>query len=149
MMPGPPAADIRGPEEVRNASEDIMTADPVTVGPGQTIADVIRRMVEHRVSGVPVVGPDRKLLGIVTEGDLLRQGEATAAAHPDKRIEVWFLDAARVGQKGRTGYRWWLRGERPRGLCDRRFNRTCLTPRSVRPPATASCSFCPRSSPKR
>jgi transposase len=32
------------------------------------------------------------------------------------------MDEARVGQKGRTGYRWWLRGERPRGLCDRRFD---------------------------
>jgi hypothetical protein len=31
------------------------------------------------------------------------------------------MDEARVGQKGRTGFRWWLKGERPRGLCDRRF----------------------------
>ena len=31
------------------------------------------------------------------------------------------MDEARVGQKGRTGFRWWVRGERPRGLCDRRF----------------------------
>ena len=36
------------------------------------------------------------------------------------------MDEARVGQKGRTGYRWWLRGERPRGLCDRRFDCTYL-----------------------
>jgi hypothetical protein len=32
------------------------------------------------------------------------------------------MDEARVGQKGRTGFRWWVRGERPRGLCDRRFD---------------------------
>ena len=31
------------------------------------------------------------------------------------------MDEARVGQKGRTGFRWWLKGERPRGLCDRGF----------------------------
>ena len=31
------------------------------------------------------------------------------------------MDEARVGQKGRTGFRWWVRGEHPRGLCDRRF----------------------------
>jgi hypothetical protein len=30
------------------------------------------------------------------------------------------MDEARVGQIGRTGHRWWLRGERPRGLCDQR-----------------------------
>ena len=39
-----------------------------------------------------------------------------ARAHPGKRIEVWFEDGARVGLKGRTGHRWWVRGERPRGL---------------------------------
>lgn len=36
------------------------------------------------------------------------------------------MDEARVGQKGRTGHRWWLRGERPRGLCDRRFESTYI-----------------------
>ena len=41
---------------------------------------------------------------------------AAAAAHPDKRLELWFEDEARIGLKGRTGHRWWLRGERPRGL---------------------------------
>ena len=39
-----------------------------------------------------------------------------ASAHPDKRIELWFEDECRVGAKGRTGHRWWVRGERPRGL---------------------------------
>lgn len=31
------------------------------------------------------------------------------------------MDEARIGQKGRTGHRWWRRGQRPPGLCDRRF----------------------------
>ena len=35
------------------------------------------------------------------------------AAHPGKRITLWFQDEARVGQKGR--------GERAPGLCDRRY----------------------------
>jgi hypothetical protein len=29
---------------------------------------------------------------------------------------LWFEDECRVGAKGRTGHRWWVRGERPRGL---------------------------------
>ena len=45
----------------------------------------------------------------------------TTALHPGKRIQIWFQDEARVGQKGRTAHRWWIRGERPLGLCDRRF----------------------------
>ena len=42
--------------------------------------------------------------------------KAAAEGNPDRRIELWFMDEARVGQKGRVGFRWWARGERPRGL---------------------------------
>jgi transposase len=31
------------------------------------------------------------------------------------------MDEARVGQKGRLCHRWWLKGHRPPGCCDRRF----------------------------
>jgi predicted transcriptional regulator len=37
-------------------AKDIMTTDLVTVGPKQTLTDVIRCMTEHHVSGIPVVG---------------------------------------------------------------------------------------------
>ena len=46
---------------------------------------------------------------------------AAAAAHPGKQIALWFQDEARVGQKGRTGHRWWVRGQRPPGIADKRF----------------------------
>ncbi len=39
-----------------------------------------------------------------------------AEAHPDKQVALWFMDEARVGQKGRTGHRWWIKGQRPPGL---------------------------------
>ena len=38
-----------------------------------------------------------------------------------KRIRLFFQDEARIGQKGRTCHVWWRRGERPPGLCDKRF----------------------------
>jgi transposase len=47
--------------------------------------------------------------------------KAAAAAHPEKQIALYFQDEARVGQKGRVCHRWWVRGERPPGLCDKRF----------------------------
>jgi DDE superfamily endonuclease len=34
---------------------------------------------------------------------------------------LWFMDEARVGQKGRLCHRWWTRGRRPPGRCDGRF----------------------------
>ena len=47
---------------------------------------------------------------------LRRTALAAAEADPDRRIEPWSMDGARVGQKGRVGFRWWAGGERPRGL---------------------------------
>jgi hypothetical protein len=47
--------------------------------------------------------------------------KAAAEAHPGERIALWFMDEARVGQKGRLCHRWWARGRRPPGRRDRRF----------------------------
>jgi len=41
--------------------------------------------------------------------------------HKGKRLRLFFQDEARIGQKGRVCHIWWKRGERPQGLCDRRF----------------------------
>jgi putative transposase len=44
-----------------------------------------------------------------------------ARAHPEaERLEVWFLDEARVGQTGLLCRRWYQRGLRPRGVRDLR-----------------------------
>jgi transposase len=47
--------------------------------------------------------------------------KAAAEVHSGKRITLWFMDEARVGQKGRLCHRWWSKGRRPPGRCDRRF----------------------------
>jgi hypothetical protein len=46
---------------------------------------------------------------------------AAEAAHPGERVALWFMDEARVGQKGRLCRRWWRRGRRPPGRRDQRF----------------------------
>ena len=42
------------------------------------------------------------------------------AAHPGKRIELWFQDEARIGQKNKLTRRWARRGTRPRAPHDQR-----------------------------
>lgn len=44
-----------------------------------------------------------------------------AENNPDKKIEIWFQDEARAGQKGSLAYRWAEKGTRPRVIKDRRF----------------------------
>jgi IMP dehydrogenase len=52
-------------------SESGMVSDPVTVGPDATIAELDSLCGTYRVSGLPVVSEDRRLLGIITNRDLL------------------------------------------------------------------------------
>ena len=57
--------------------EEIMTRNVLTVSPATSIHDAARIMVEHGVSGLPVLERGQ-LVGIITEGDLiLRQGRRT------------------------------------------------------------------------
>ena len=51
--------------------DEIMTRQVVTVPPSVTIRDAARIMLEHDVSGLPVMDGD-KLVGIITESDIFR-----------------------------------------------------------------------------
>ena len=51
---------------------DVMETDWPTLGPESTVEEAIKLFAEERVSGVPVV-EDGRLVGIITEGDLIFQ----------------------------------------------------------------------------
>lgn len=54
---------------------DIMTKPVISVTPETPIGEVGRLMLQHRISGLPVVDRQGSVVGIVTEGDLLRRVE--------------------------------------------------------------------------
>ena len=54
---------------------DIMTRQVISVTPQTTIAEAAQLLLDNRISGLPVVDPDGAVVGIVTEGDLLRRVE--------------------------------------------------------------------------
>jgi IMP dehydrogenase len=47
-----------------------MVVNPVTIGPDETLADALALMAHHRISGIPVVEHDGKLVGILTNRDV-------------------------------------------------------------------------------
>jgi hypothetical protein len=48
--------------------------------------------------------------------------QGVAAEHPQAaRVELWFEDEARIGQKGRTTHVWYQKGVRPPGVREHRF----------------------------
>ena len=52
-------------------AKDIMNSNIRTVDPDDTIEEVMSQMIEHGISGLPVVDMSGQLVGIVTEFDLL------------------------------------------------------------------------------
>lgn len=60
---------------------DVMTTNVVTATPETSIHDIARAMLENRISAVPIVDQDQRVLGIVSEGDLMRPPEPVPAAY--------------------------------------------------------------------
>ena len=52
--------------------EEIMTKDPITVPPDFTVEETAKVLMEKKISGVPVVDAQGKLLGIITLHDIFR-----------------------------------------------------------------------------
>ncbi len=52
--------------------EEVMTPQPITVAPTDTLREAARLMLTHRIGCLPVVERDGRLVGLVTETDLLR-----------------------------------------------------------------------------
>lgn len=67
---------------------DIMSTGVVTVGPDAPIGEAARLMLQHRISGLPVVDAHGTLAGIVTEGDLLRRAELGTERRRPRWLEL-------------------------------------------------------------
>jgi CBS domain-containing protein len=62
--------------------ESVMTRDVVTVRANTPLKEVAQRLVEHAISGLPVVSDDGEVVGVISEADLLVKESGAA---PRKR----------------------------------------------------------------
>jgi len=70
-------------------ARNVMTADPVCIGPSGTIRELARLFEEHEISGVPVVNQEGKVVGVVSKTDLIRRcSEGTGDIPPAYLFEV-------------------------------------------------------------
>lgn len=67
-------------------ADDIMSMNVISVSPETDIHEVATTLLDHHVSAVPVVDDQGKLLGIVSEGDLIRRRESGT-----ERQSSWWL----------------------------------------------------------
>jgi len=59
----------------------------VSIRPNVSISEAAKLIVSNRISGLPVVGDRGKLIGMVTEGDLLRRVETGTARRRSRWLE--------------------------------------------------------------
>jgi CBS domain-containing protein len=67
---------------------DVMTRNILSVRPDAAIAEAIKLMLDNRISGLPVIDEAGRLVGILTEGDLLRRGETGTERHRPRWLEI-------------------------------------------------------------
>jgi len=68
-------------------ARDVMTTDVLTVTPDMNVRTIAQSLLDRRISAVPVVDQQGHVMGIVSEGDLMRRAEPGTERH-----RSWWLD---------------------------------------------------------
>lgn len=66
-------------------AEDVMTRNVISIDPDATVLQAARLMLQHRISGLPVIDAKGQLVGVLSEGDFLRRRETNT----EKRRSRW------------------------------------------------------------
>jgi len=66
---------------------DVMTSEVITAGEDASVQEAAKLMVEHGISAVPVVDREGRMVGMVSEGDLLHRAETGT-----ERRHSWWLE---------------------------------------------------------
>jgi len=82
---------------------EIMTRQVISVSPETTTAEAARLMLERHVSGLQVVDGDGAVLGILTQGDLLRRAETGTERHHSRWIE-FLISPRQLSQEYATAH---------------------------------------------
>ena len=69
-------------------ASDVMTREVTTVAPGTPVQEIATLLFQRRISGVPVVDAENRVLGMVSEGDLMVHAGAIGEA---PRQRSWWL----------------------------------------------------------
>jgi len=70
-------------------ARDVMTTNVITVDPDMSVRDLAALLSERGISGAPVVDSSGRMVGIVSEGDLLHRAELGTEKHSERRHSWW------------------------------------------------------------
>jgi CBS domain-containing protein len=70
-------------------AKDIMTRDIITVSPTMTVKSLAMTLIKNQISGAPVAGKDGKIIGVVSEADIVaKKGKDVRTIMSKKIISV-------------------------------------------------------------
>ncbi len=69
-------------------ASDVMVHDVVTIGPEEDVSKAVKLLVDHDISALPVVDDERRVIGILSEADLLHRDKIGTEQH-----RAWWLEA--------------------------------------------------------
>jgi CBS domain-containing protein len=69
-------------------AKDVMTQPVVSIGPDAGVQDIARLLLASRISAVPVVDGRSRVIGMVSEGDLMRRPESRTERHASWWLEL-------------------------------------------------------------
>src|SRR5215467_11149312 len=67
-------------------AKDIMTRDVITVSPTMTVKNLAMTLIKNQISGAPVAGKNGKIVGIVSESDIVAKKGKQVSAIMSKNI---------------------------------------------------------------
>jgi CBS domain-containing protein len=71
-------------------ASDVMTSNVISVTPDMTVREVARTFVDNGISGAPVLDPQGHVVGMISEGDLLRRSEiGTEGRTRSSWLDLW------------------------------------------------------------
>ena len=68
-------------------AHDVMTRNVISIDPDATVLQAARLMLQHRVSGLPVIDSKANLVGVLSEGDFLRRQETRTERKRSRWLE--------------------------------------------------------------
>ncbi len=102
-----PATPIRQPDGAPKTVGEIMITDIPTVQPDTPLAETLDRLLETDKRRVIVVDGERRVIGIITDGDVMRRAAKRVRPGALRALAAWFGGGARppgleVAAEGRT-----------------------------------------------
>jgi CBS domain-containing protein len=86
------------PQEAVMKVRDVMTQYVSSVGPNDLLSRAVRMMLLNDISGLPVIDTFGRLVGMITEGDLLRRAETGTQRRRPRWIEI-FIGPGRLAEE--------------------------------------------------